>query len=142
MIKMTEPGVNEKLMMQSHPTRRAPGRDSADRPNMASSAERLRNPETRLTELAAMEELPPSAVADAADAAAALSELRALDVEEVPREVFERASVLLARLVLGAADDPAHPVIAAAYANGRLASFLDVSVPRTARSAQQPAARP
>ena len=108
---------------------------------MASSAERLRNPETRLTELAAMEELPPSAGADAADAAAALSELRALDVEEVPREVFERASVLLARLVLGAADDPAHPVIAATYANGQLASFLDVSVPRTPRSSQ-PAACP
>ena len=82
-----------------------------------------------------MEEAPPSAVAEAADVAAALSELRALDVEEMPREVSERATVLLARLVLGAADDPARQVFAGAYADGRLASYWDVSVPRTPRSA-------
>ena len=103
---------------------------------MASSVGRLRNPETRLAELAAMEEAPPSAVAEAADVAAALSELRALDVEEVPREVFERATVLLARLVLGAADDPAHQVFAGAHADGRFASFLDVSVPCAPRSSR------
>jgi hypothetical protein len=56
----------------------------------AAAAERLRNPATRLAELDAMEQAPPVATADAAAAAAALMELRALDVEDVPREVFER----------------------------------------------------
>ena len=70
-------------------------------------AERLRSPQaaTRAAALGEMEAAPLGTPVDAA-ALAALSELRAQDVEAVPRDDFERVSLLLARLCIETVDDP------------------------------------
>ena len=65
----------------------------------ASVAERLRDRSTRLATLGALEAHAVPIPADAALAAApALCELLALDADEVPRDLFDRAGLLLGRL--------------------------------------------
>jgi hypothetical protein len=93
---------------------------------MASLAERLRDPTTREAAIRSMEDAPPGAPLDTA-AVGVLSELRSLDAEEVPRELFERVSVLIGRLCLATVDDPAYPAFAAVMGEGRYALFLEVS---------------
>ena len=67
----------------------------------ATAAERLRDKSTRLATLGALEAHAVPIPADAALAAApALCELLALDADEVPRDLFDRAGLLLGRLHL------------------------------------------
>ena len=95
---------------------------------MASNvAEQLRHgtPQARSDALAALEAAPPGTLHED-EVLIALSELRVLDVEEVSREMLERVNLLLGRLSLETADDPAHRVMAAAWGGGRYAAFCDV----------------
>jgi hypothetical protein len=98
---------------------------------MASLAERLRSPGTREAALRTMEAAPPLRAGGPVDTTAveALSDLRLLDVEEVPRDMFERVSLLLGRLCLETAEDQDMSVPAAIFGDGRLARFLDVRQP-------------
>ena len=91
-------------------------------------AEQLRssNQQTRAAALATLEAAPPGAVCTDHDALVALGELRTLDVEEVPREMFERVSLLLGRLALETTDDRPHSVLAAVWGAGRYVALCDV----------------
>ena len=81
---------------------------------------------------------------DAALAAApALYELLALDAAEVPRELFDRTNLLVARLATEAVPRGAEAqaaVLGAAWGGGRLAQYFDAEGNVIAAALRKPAA--
>ena len=110
----------------------------------ATVAERLRDSSTRLATLGALEaHAVPIPTAAALEAAAALFELLALDAAEAPREVYDRAGLLLGRLAAealprGAAAQAA--VVGAALGGGRWARWLNAEGSVYAAMVRKPAA--
>ena len=111
----------------------------------ATVAGRLRDKSTRLATLGALEDHGGGPIpSDAALAAApALCELLALDAAEAPREVYDRAGLLWARLIAealprGAAAQAA--VYGAALGGGRYVRWLNAEGSVFAAMARKPAA--
>jgi hypothetical protein len=110
----------------------------------AAAGERLRDRSTRLATLGALEaHAVPIPTAVALEAAAVLCELQALDAAEAPKEVHDRAGLLVARLVAealpyGAAAQAA--VIGAAHGGGRYARCFNAEGSVIAATARTPAA--
>ena len=110
----------------------------------AAVGERLRDRSTRLATLGALEaHAVPIPTAVALAAAAVLCELQALDAAEAPKEMHDRAGLLVARLVAealpyGAAAQAA--VIGAAHGGGRYARCFNAEGSVIAATARTPAA--
>jgi hypothetical protein len=89
----------------------------------ATVADALRSPTARDAALDALEALPLPIADDVALAAApALVDVVAGAAEETERAAFDRAALLLGRLLVEAAPDPA-PVFGAAFAGERVAAY-------------------
>eukprot|EP01046_Picozoa_sp_COSAG06_P003155 COSAG06_NODE_119_length_23111_cov_51.658613_23_plen_183_part_00 len=89
----------------------------------ATVADALRSPGTRDAALDALEALPPPIADDVALAAApALADVVAGAAEETGRAAFDRAALLLARLLAEASPDPAS-MFGAAFAGERAAAY-------------------
>ena len=120
---------------------------AADAPLAASTvAERLCNAATRLAALGALEATAgdgPIPSDTALAAAPALFELLALDVAEVPREVYDRVNLLVARLCAEAVPRGAEAhaqIFGAAWSDGRLVRFLNAEGSVIAVAVRKPAA--
>ena len=118
---------------------------AADAPLAAGAvAERLRNASTRLATLGALEAYAVPIHSDTTLAAApALCELLALGAAEVPREVHDRAGLLLARLVSEAVPRGAETqaaVYGAALGGGRMARLWNGEGNVIAVAVRKPAA--
>ena len=117
----------------------------ADPLTASTVAERLRDHSTRLATLGALEAHAGGPIpSDAALAAApALYELLALDAAEAPREVYDRAGLLVGRLcadaVLRGAEAQA-AVYGAAHGDGRFARWLNAEGSVLAAALRKPAA--
>ena len=113
----------------------------ADTVAASAVAERLRDGSTRLATLSALEGHGVPIQSDAALAAApALYELLALDAAEVPRELFDRAGLLLAWLATEAVPRSAEAaVVGAAWGGGRYERFLNAEGNVIAEALRKPA---
>ena len=117
----------------------------ADPLTASTVAERLRDHSTRLATLGALEAHAGGPIpSDAALAAApALYELLALDAAEVPREVYDRAGLLVGRLCAEAVArgvEAQAAVYGAALSDGRFARFLNAEGSVLAAAVRKPAA--